>query len=90
MRSFSPAPRELLELSAHPIVTFVHLQYQTTRYRAITFREGPEPGLIIMCFVVHKTTSELERAILTTLFLLMQKTLTVGMLGREIYSVLFL
>jgi hypothetical protein len=43
-----------------------------------------------MCFVVHKTTSELKRAILTTLFLPMQKTPTVGMLGREIYSVLFL
>jgi hypothetical protein len=31
-----------------------------------------------VCFVVRKTTSELERVILTTLFLLVQKTLTGG------------
>jgi hypothetical protein len=35
-----------------------------------------------MCSVVHKTTSELERVILTTLFLLVQRTPTVGALGR--------
>jgi hypothetical protein len=29
-------------------------------------REGPKPGLIIVCFVVHKTTSELECVNLTT------------------------
>jgi hypothetical protein len=43
-RSFPPSPRELLELSAHPIVTFVHLQYQTARRRAFTYEEGPKPG----------------------------------------------
>jgi hypothetical protein len=73
-RSLSPSPCELLELSAHPIVTSVHLQYQTTECRAITSKEGPEPGYIIMCFVVHKTNSKLEHVILTTLFLLVQKT----------------
>jgi hypothetical protein len=31
-----------------------------------------------VCFVVRKTTSELERVILTTLFLPVQKTLTGG------------
>jgi hypothetical protein len=35
-----------------------------------------------VCFVVSKTTSELERAILTTLFLPVQKTPTVGVPGR--------
>jgi hypothetical protein len=35
---------------------------------AITFKEGPELGYIIMCFIVHKTTLELERVILTTLY----------------------
>jgi hypothetical protein len=43
-RSFPPSPYELLKLSAHPIITFVHLQYQTTADRATTFKEGPEPG----------------------------------------------
>jgi hypothetical protein len=43
-----------------------------------------------VCFVVRKTISELERVILTTLFLLVQTTLIVGMLGREICIVLFL
>jgi hypothetical protein len=43
---------------------------------SITSKEGAELGYIIVCSVVHKTTSELERAILTTLFLLVQKTLT--------------
>jgi hypothetical protein len=40
---FPLSPRELLELSAHPIITTVHLQYQITGCRAITFKEGPEP-----------------------------------------------
>jgi hypothetical protein len=43
-----------------------------------------------MCFVVCKTISELERVILTTLFLPVQKTLTVGVPRRGISSVLFL
>jgi hypothetical protein len=43
-KSFPPSPRELLKLSSHPIVTSVHLQYQTTRRRAITSEEGLEPG----------------------------------------------
>jgi hypothetical protein len=34
----------LLELFAHPIVTIVHFQYQATSRRAITFKEGSEPG----------------------------------------------
>jgi hypothetical protein len=34
----------LLELYAHPNVTIVHLQYQTARHRAITSKEGLEPG----------------------------------------------
>jgi hypothetical protein len=43
-RSLSPLPCELLELSTHPIVTYVHLQYQITGHMAITYKEGPEPG----------------------------------------------
>jgi hypothetical protein len=43
MRSFPPSPRELFELSTHPIVNFVHLQYQTAGCRAITSKEGLEP-----------------------------------------------
>jgi hypothetical protein len=43
-----------------------------------------------VCFVVHKTTSELKRTILTTLFLLVQKTPIVGVVGRGICSMLFL
>jgi hypothetical protein len=27
MNPFPPSPRELLELSAHPIVNYIHLQY---------------------------------------------------------------
>jgi hypothetical protein len=42
--SFSPSLNELLKLSAHPIVTVVHLQYQTVGRRAITSKKGPEPG----------------------------------------------
>jgi hypothetical protein len=42
--SFPLSPRELLEYFAHPIVTYVHLQYQTTGRRAITSEEGHEPG----------------------------------------------
>jgi hypothetical protein len=37
--------------------------------------EGPKPGWIIVGSVVRKTISELEHMILTTLFLLVQKTL---------------
>jgi hypothetical protein len=40
-------------------------------------------------FVVRKTISELECAILATLFLPVQKALIVGVPGRRIYSVLF-
>jgi hypothetical protein len=43
MRSFLPLLHELLELSAHSIVTIVHLQYQIAGRRAITSKEGPEP-----------------------------------------------
>jgi hypothetical protein len=43
-RSFTPSPHELLELSAHPIVNSVNLQYQTAGRRAITSEEEPEPG----------------------------------------------
>jgi hypothetical protein len=32
-------------------------------------RNGSEPSYIIVCFVVRKTTSELEHAILTTIYL---------------------
>jgi hypothetical protein len=39
-----PSPQELLELSTHPFVTHVHLQYQTAERRAITFKEESEPG----------------------------------------------
>jgi hypothetical protein len=43
MRSFPPSLRELLELSAHPIVTTIHIQYQTAGRSVITSKEGPEP-----------------------------------------------
>jgi hypothetical protein len=43
-----------------------------------------------VCFIVRKTILKLEHVILTTLFLLVQKTPTVGVLGRGICSVLFL
>jgi hypothetical protein len=42
-----------------------------------------------VCFVVRKTSSELEHMILTILFLPVQKTPTVGMLERGICNVLF-
>jgi hypothetical protein len=35
---------KLLEHFAHPIVTIVHLQYQTTGHRVVTSEEGPELG----------------------------------------------
>jgi hypothetical protein len=76
MRLFPPSPHELLELSAHPIVTSIHLQYQTARRSAITSKEGPEPRYIIVCSIVRNTIVELEFVILTTLFLLVQKILT--------------
>jgi hypothetical protein len=41
---FPPSPHELLELSTHPIVTSVDLQYQIAGHRAITSKEGPKPG----------------------------------------------
>jgi hypothetical protein len=41
--SFLPSPCELLELSTHPIVTYVHLQYQTVGRRTISSKEGFEP-----------------------------------------------
>jgi hypothetical protein len=44
MRSFPPSPCELLELSAHPIVTSIYLQYQTIERMAITSKEGHESG----------------------------------------------
>jgi hypothetical protein len=44
MRSFPPSLHKLLELSAHPIVTTIQLQYQTAGCRDITSMEGPEPG----------------------------------------------
>jgi hypothetical protein len=44
MRSFPPSLHELLKLSAHPMITYVHLQYQTTRRSAITSEERPELG----------------------------------------------
>jgi hypothetical protein len=49
---------------------------KTTRCRAITSKEGHELGKTIVCFVVHKTISELECVILSTLFLSVQKTPT--------------
>jgi hypothetical protein len=52
-----------------PLVTPAHLLYQTARRSAIISEEGTEPGWITMCFVVCKTTSKLEHAILTTLYL---------------------
>jgi hypothetical protein len=42
-RTFPPSLSELLELSAHLIVTTVHLQYQIVGRRAVTFKERPEP-----------------------------------------------
>jgi hypothetical protein len=41
---FLPSPCELLEHSAHPFVTPVHLQSQIAGHRAITSEKGPEPG----------------------------------------------
>jgi hypothetical protein len=43
-----------------------------------------------VCFVVHKTISELEHVILTTQFLLVQKTSTVSVPERGICNVHFL
>jgi hypothetical protein len=44
MRLFPPSLYELLKLSAHPIVTTIHVQYQTAGCRAITSKEGHEQG----------------------------------------------
>jgi hypothetical protein len=65
-----------------PLVTHVHLLYQTIGHRAITSEEGPEPGQITMCFVVCKTTSELECVILTTLYLPGAKNTNRGLYSR--------
>jgi hypothetical protein len=43
-----------------------------------------------MCFIVYQTTSELECVILTTMFLPVHKTSTVGAPIRGICSMLFL
>jgi hypothetical protein len=43
-RSFAPSLRKLLEVSTHPIITIVHIQYQITGRRAITSNAGPEIG----------------------------------------------
>jgi hypothetical protein len=40
---FSLSPHEFFELSTHPIITTVHLEYQTTERRAINSKEGFEP-----------------------------------------------
>jgi hypothetical protein len=34
----------------------------------ITFKDGAEPGKIIMCFIIRKTISEQKRTILITLY----------------------
>jgi hypothetical protein len=39
-----PLLHELLELSAHPVVTTIHLQYQTAGCRSITSKEGSKSG----------------------------------------------
>jgi hypothetical protein len=41
---FPTSPHKLLELSAQPFVTPVHLQYQAIGRRVITSTEGPELG----------------------------------------------
>jgi hypothetical protein len=43
-RSFPPSLYKLLKLSAHTIVTIVHLQYQTVGRMAIVSKDGPKPG----------------------------------------------
>jgi hypothetical protein len=40
---FPLSPHEFFELSTHPIITTVHLEYQTTECRAITSKEDLEP-----------------------------------------------
>jgi hypothetical protein len=44
MRSFLLLSCELIELSAHPIITSVHLKNQIVEHMAITSKEGHEPG----------------------------------------------
>jgi hypothetical protein len=44
MRYIPPSSHEPLEHSAHPIVTLVLHQYYSAGHRAITSKEGPEPG----------------------------------------------
>jgi hypothetical protein len=72
--------------STHPFVTHVHLQYQAAGHSAITFKEGHELGSITMCFVVRKTTSELEHMILTTLYLAGAKNTNKYMLGFQKFA----
>jgi hypothetical protein len=43
-RFILPSSRELVKYSAHPIVILVLLQYDLDGCRAITSKEGPEPG----------------------------------------------
>jgi hypothetical protein len=44
MRSISPITMQTSRALCSPLVTPIHLQYQTIGCRAITFEEGPEPG----------------------------------------------
>jgi hypothetical protein len=69
MRSTSPFTMRTSRDLCSPLITYIHILYQTARCRAITSKEGPEPGWITMCLVVRKTTSEHQRTILTTLYL---------------------
>jgi hypothetical protein len=52
----------------------------------ITSKEGLEPGTTIVCFVVHKTTSEQEYTILTTLYLAGAKNTDMILFIREILA----
>jgi hypothetical protein len=76
MRSISPFTIQASRVLCSPLVTHIHLLYQTTECRAITSEEGLEPGYITMRFIVRKITLELEHAILTTLYLVSAKTPT--------------
>jgi hypothetical protein len=69
MKSIFPFTTQTSQALCSRLVTLVHLQYQITRHKAITSKKGSKPGLIIVCFIVHKTTLELEHWILTTLYL---------------------
>jgi hypothetical protein len=43
-RSRPPSTHELLVHFAHPIVTLILYQYHSAEHRAITSKEGHEPG----------------------------------------------